>query len=116
MSQKNISAERWTEIEALLDQALDLPQSQRTVFLQKAAENDEAIRTLLMGLWDAGKEADQFLEGDIPSEVAQAIHQLSPRKERPFVEINCVVANSTKRMGARHLANEARGVPSRARG
>lgn len=76
-STKGISSAQWNKIESLLDKALELPVGARTAFLREASEEDAALKTLLMGLWDAGKEATAFLEGDIPAEVVQAIDQIS---------------------------------------
>lgn len=72
-----ISSDKWKEIEALLDQALDLPVSERTVFLEDAAKDDKALKTLLMEFWQAGHEAKTFLEEEIPADVVQVIQQLS---------------------------------------
>ncbi len=72
-----ISSEKWKEVEALLDKALDLPVSQRTVFLEEASQGDEVLRDLLMEFWEAGLKAEDFLEGDIPSDVVKVINQLT---------------------------------------
>ncbi|MEM8486207.1 MAG: serine/threonine-protein kinase [Bacteroidota bacterium] len=72
-----ISSDKWKKIEALLDQALDLPAAQRTMFLEEASQDDTALRKILMELWEAGGEADTFLEGNVPADVAQVIQQLS---------------------------------------
>ena len=74
---KEITSAQWNKIESLLDEALELPLGQRTLFLKQKSEENEELKTLLIGLWDAGKEATQFLEGDIPAEVVQAIDQIS---------------------------------------
>ncbi len=72
-----ISSEKWKEIEALLDKALDMPVAERAVYLEKASAKDGQIKTLLMEIWDAGVEAETFLERDAPPDVVQVIHQLS---------------------------------------
>ena len=75
--QPEISPEKWKKVELLLDQALDLPVNQRTAFLHEASKEDVTLKTLLMGLWEAGKDVDEFLEGHIPGDVVQAIEQLT---------------------------------------
>ncbi len=72
-----ISSEKWKQIEALLDEALDLPAAERTMFLEEASQDDAALRKLLMEFWHAGGKAETFLEGNVPADVVQVIQQLS---------------------------------------
>jgi len=72
-----ISSAKWKEIEVLLDPALDLPPSDRTLFLENASKDDPSLRKVLMELWEAGQKAESFLEEDIPAHVIQVMHQLS---------------------------------------
>ncbi len=56
-----IERERWQRIEALVDQALDLPEERRTAFLREACAGDDALRSEIEALIAAGERADEFL-------------------------------------------------------
>ena len=57
------SAERWLRIEALMDGALDLPESEREAFLRTACGNDDDLLTEVRALIEAG-EHPRILAGE----------------------------------------------------
>ena len=72
-----ITADTWQRVEALLDQALSFPAEERTVFLQNACKREPDLRTLLMDLWSAGKEAEELLDYQYPDAIKQAFEDIS---------------------------------------
>ena len=46
--------ERWERIEALIDEALDLPSTERRAFLERACPDDPALRTEVLEILAAG--------------------------------------------------------------
>jgi serine/threonine-protein kinase len=56
------SPERWTEIDALFDQALRLPPEERGDFLEKACKRDQELRRQVELLLRAAEVDDSFLE------------------------------------------------------
>ena len=73
----HIPVDVWQRVEVLLDTALSYPSDERTAYLQQACNEDPSIRTLLLELWAAGKEADKALEEQVPVAIQQAIDQIS---------------------------------------
>jgi eukaryotic-like serine/threonine-protein kinase len=55
-----VSAERWPEVEALLDAALDLPAPARAAFLDDASVGDAAVRAQVRRLLDLSGDAERF--------------------------------------------------------
>ena len=74
---KTISTEDWQRVEVLLDKALDRPPQERTAFLRAACDEDPTLSTLLLELWDAGREAKQWLAEATPKPVAVALESIS---------------------------------------
>ena len=60
---KDLSAERWHQIKALLDAVLDRVPGERTAYLNEACRDDPALRREVEALVEAGEEAPAFLEG-----------------------------------------------------
>jgi serine/threonine protein kinase len=56
------TAERWRELDHLLDQALELPDSERAEFLSRACAGDADLQRDLTELLRACERAEQFLE------------------------------------------------------
>lgn len=59
---KNISKERWRQIEALLDRVLDLEPEERTIYLDEACGDDAVLRREVESLLEADKGTPGFLE------------------------------------------------------
>lgn len=64
-----VNRERWQKIEAVLDQALDVPEKEIPALLDELCEEDEELRREVEALLAAEKKADGVLEGSA-SEVA----------------------------------------------
>ncbi len=71
---KDLSPERWLQIEALLDQVLDLPAEQRTRFIDQACADDSTLREQLYTVLKASHQIDDFLEQ--PEGIAALLHDL----------------------------------------
>jgi serine/threonine protein kinase len=56
------AGDRWRELDHLLDQALELPESERSEFLARACAGDADLQRDLMDLLRACERAGQFLE------------------------------------------------------
>jgi serine/threonine protein kinase/predicted Zn-dependent protease len=54
--------ERWQQLEALVDAALDLPAAEREVWLRAACATDAALYQEVIQLLEAGERPDAFLE------------------------------------------------------
>ena len=84
---KNVSPALWQRLESIIDYTLDLPSEKRTQFLIETGKHDEAIKTLLLELWYAGKQADKILDQQFIEAVAQAAEQLQSTEIRgPSIE------------------------------
>lgn len=57
-----VDLDRWREIEAILDAALDLPPEERTAFLDRACARDANLRAEVESLLDAHAKAADFME------------------------------------------------------
>ena len=60
---RDLSAERWLQIEALLDAVLDRDPGERAAYLNEACRDDPALRQEVEALLEAGEAAPAFLEG-----------------------------------------------------
>ena len=65
---------RWTQIEEVLQQALDLAPSQRTAFLEQICAEDPSLLAHVQGLLNRQSQAESFLESPA---VARLLHQTS---------------------------------------
>ena len=66
------SAERWRRIEALMDGALELPETEREAFLRSACNGDEALLTEVRALIEAG-EHPRILVGESALALAASV-------------------------------------------
>lgn len=57
-----MTAERWQQIDQLLDAALELPAAERAAFLDKACSNDSELRRKVEALLRSEEEAGCFIE------------------------------------------------------
>ena len=57
----SISRERWSELEPLLDAALELEQAERAAFLEQACRADDALRAEIVALLAACEACDSEL-------------------------------------------------------
>lgn len=62
MTENQISRERWRRIEAVLDEALELPAEEVPAFLDRACSGDDALRAEVEALLRADRGAGGFLE------------------------------------------------------
>jgi len=87
--------ERWEEIEALLDRALDLRPEERGAFLDEACARDPELRSRLDALLRADERAGTFLE-------APALEQSAPLVAAMYED-----PQAGKRIGAYRILREA---------
>ena len=71
-----LTPEQWQRIDQLLDQALDLPPTERTRFLVDASKQEAELRTLLLRMWASGKEAEILMDSKIPAAIIESLHQI----------------------------------------
>ncbi len=62
----SFSPDRWQQIDALFEAALDQAPDARSAFLDEACADDETLRREVEALLDASAQADAFLEPDQP--------------------------------------------------
>jgi eukaryotic-like serine/threonine-protein kinase len=74
------AADRWRALDQLLEQALELPDSERGAFLSRACGGDVALRRDVTDLLRACEQAEQFLE--IPA-TQSAAELLEERESKP---------------------------------
>jgi non-specific serine/threonine protein kinase/serine/threonine-protein kinase len=55
-------ASRWSRVSDILSRALDLPERERTAFLEEAVRNEPALRTEVMSMLDELRGVEAFLE------------------------------------------------------
>ncbi len=91
MTSTPTARERWPRVEAILDEALEMPASERAAFLDQACAGDPRLRAEVEELLAADEEADGFMEspagetllGEAPPEARLEGRQLGPyRVER----------------------------------
>ncbi|NBC04871.1 MAG: protein kinase [Bacteroidetes bacterium] len=56
-----MNSERWTQIETLVEQALELPPEDRAAFIGKQCGEDEALRNEIQSLLEHGDKALSFM-------------------------------------------------------
>ena len=76
------ASDRWRRIEALLDQALDRPASERVRWLRNACAGDSMLEREVAELLEAGERTDGFLEGQASERAAELIDQATRAGER----------------------------------
>jgi serine/threonine protein kinase/TolB-like protein len=62
---ETLSRERWRQIEALLDAALDVPPKERAALLERAAADDRDLHAAVEQLLRSHDQMENFLEGSI---------------------------------------------------
>ncbi|HMP66269.1 MAG TPA: protein kinase [Pyrinomonadaceae bacterium] len=67
-----MNADRWKEIDELLDAALELPAAERNAFVERRAAGDEDLRRAVLELLAASENADGFLDRHAMSVAAEA--------------------------------------------
>ena len=67
------ASDRWRRIEALLDQALELPSGERERWLRDACAGDSELHREVAQLIEAGERTDGFLEGEASARAADLI-------------------------------------------
>jgi len=71
------SADQWRALQAMLDQALDLPQSERESHVQSLRDVDDAMRAELLRLVRAAAESDDFLSRPVVELVEPFVEPLA---------------------------------------
>jgi Tol biopolymer transport system component len=100
--------ERWERIEALIDEALDLPSAERPAFLERACPDDPALRAEVLEILAAGERPAALLDHP-PTEVAAALREFTGETPVPLPErvgpyrIECVIGEGG--MGTVFLAH-----------
>ena len=75
-----MDAERWKQVDCLLDEALARPPDERDAFLRRACVDDEALEHEVRSLLAAREHAGSFLEGPAIDVAARAL-ALAPRPD-----------------------------------
>jgi eukaryotic-like serine/threonine-protein kinase len=57
-----MTTERWKQIEAVFEQALELPLDQRPAFLQSSCDGDEELHREVQSLLDSHARAGSFID------------------------------------------------------
>ncbi len=57
-----MDANRWKQIDELVDAALDVPESERSAFIASRAADDDELKQAALDLLDAQKESDSFMQ------------------------------------------------------
>ena len=73
-----MTPERWAQIKALFDQAVDRPGDQRAAWLAEASGDDEVLRAEVERLLTADDRADSFLNSPFPSSGLAANRNVPP--------------------------------------
>ena len=58
----SVTPERWKRVEAVFEQALELPQDQRAAFLQENCNSDAEVRREVESLLNSHERADNFID------------------------------------------------------
>ena len=79
------ASDRWRRIEALLDQALELPPGERDRWLRDACAGDLELHGEVAALLEAGERTDGFLEGEASERAADLIDRAGmPARVGPY--------------------------------
>src|SRR5215216_6065485 len=70
-----MNAELWKKVDALLEQALDLPPERRERFVAEACQDNVVLHQEVLSLIKAQSQASKFMEGSAMSVVAGALAQ-----------------------------------------
>jgi eukaryotic-like serine/threonine-protein kinase len=70
-----MKAERWAQVDRLLDEAMALPPNERAAFLARASNGDEALRQEVASLLAAHERAGSFLQAPVLEVAAQQLAQ-----------------------------------------
>ena len=68
-----MDAERWKQVDELLQSALQVPSEQRDEFLRQACAGDAGLEREVRSLLASDQSAGDFLEGPAIKDVAQTI-------------------------------------------
>src|SRR5690349_6366683 len=58
----SMTPERWKQVEAIFEQAVDLPVGERTDFVQTSCDGDEGLRLEVQSLLDSHARAGSFID------------------------------------------------------
>ncbi|ANM30245.1 hypothetical protein ABI59_12615 [Acidobacteria bacterium Mor1] len=74
---KDLTPERWQQIQPILDQALELPAAERAAYLDEACGDDADLRTLVESLVAADEEEGGVLDRDSPMLLEDLVAQVA---------------------------------------
>ncbi|MCH8246708.1 MAG: serine/threonine protein kinase [Bacteroidetes bacterium] len=78
---KDISPQRWSEIENVLDEALEAAPEEQSSIVDQLCGDDEELRASVMSLLKAGEQVSDFLEEPERKKFEQALLELVARSE-----------------------------------
>ncbi|MGI8883884.1 MAG: serine/threonine protein kinase, partial [Pyrinomonadaceae bacterium] len=70
-----MNAERWKQIDKLLDAVLEIPNERREAFLREQCSGDDELKREVLSLLDAQKETEQFMENSAMNLMAKELAQ-----------------------------------------
>ncbi|HEX8247511.1 MAG TPA: protein kinase [Pyrinomonadaceae bacterium] len=79
-----MNADRWKQIDELLDAVLEIPSERRGAFLSGKCNGDEDLKREVLSLLDAQKESERFMENSAIGVMAKELAQ-NPPEVFPFV-------------------------------
>ncbi|GMQ81677.1 MAG: hypothetical protein BMS9Abin05_1112 [Rhodothermia bacterium] len=74
---KDISPQRWSEIESILDEALEVAPDEQISVVDRLCADDEELRSSVMSLLKAGEKVSDFLEEPERKKFEQALVELA---------------------------------------
>ena len=101
-----MTPERWQQVEEVLQNALDLPWSERATFIAERCGTDEALKSEASSLLDAHEDAGNFIE--TPALAQDAHILLGDTAIREVGEYSIIRALGSGGMGEVYLAQDRR--------
>ena len=78
-----MNAERWKQIDEILDAVLEIPNERREEFLSEKCDGDDDLKREIESLLKVQKSADKFMEHSAMNLMAKEIAQNEPEFSSP---------------------------------